>query len=352
MVSASRAIVFLLFLLAARAGTAAPLAAQARANPQTPMDSAEALYWNAYEAYGEGTLESMRRSLELWRQSAVLFQRVDDAEHLASALRAVARAHGSLGDMDSARVYNRLAADVASGKGVRLIASVPAPTLSGFGFGATLGSDGLGGGDNDLIGQAVGPDIFVRYGTSWGLEVHGGVHLSQHGIAGVPQEYNFFGAYIEPRYVLSSLSAKWAPFVGGRVGPVWEIVNESGVNFTASGYSLGGSAGVLLKVHYQIALEMGLSVNRVSFGDYSFDGELSWLQCLEPHIATGTRLPASVTACSRSRRPGQPQLLPDDSKSNITGSGVRETILHPGWSRTGIWTRFFIGFNLALTTGW
>lgn len=319
------------------------------ASAQTPgptADRVEARYWEAYEAYLESSPEALGRALRLWSQSAVLSERLGNTRYHAAAVRAIALVYRAQGQPDSMQRYNRLADAAQFGPPTEEETPVLAPAL---GLGASVGYYALGGGVAGPIGAARGLDVFLQFTAPSGLGLRGGARASHHHIGDGREPYVLFGLFLEPRFVVQSVASKLAPFVGVRAGRVWESVSDPGVSFRATGYFAGGSGGVLIRLHQQLAFETGLGFGGIWFGDFDFDGEATWEACVRPHRETNTPLPLVVHDCSGSSfHPGRPQVPP--SPGRFLGSGLRVRVAHPGTARNGSWFRVWFGLNLSLST--
>ncbi len=221
---------------------------------------------------------------------------------------------------------------------------------SGFGAGGSVGIDGLGGTDNRAIQKSISFDFFLRYGTRSGLFVHGGALVGKHGFEQVPDDHSFVAVYVEPRFVVLRVSPTWAPFVAGRVARVWETVPTPAGRLAASGYSVGGGGGVLLRLDRQITLEGNVSIGSVTFGDYGFQGGAGWHGCLNG-LQGGTPLPESVLQCSGSA--GRPINLcypPFAPLGTISGDCSPPEIPFANSGRTATWFRVGLGLSLSFTT--
>ncbi|NIM49760.1 MAG: hypothetical protein GTN62_05815 [Gemmatimonadales bacterium] len=222
----------------------------------------------------------------------------------------------------------------------------------GLGIGGSAGMDGLGGTPNRSIRNAVGFEVFIRYGTRSGLFVLGGVHVSHHGIEQVRDPYGLFAVYLEPRFVALGISPSWAPFLSGRIARAWERTEQPGGRLAASGYSVGGGGGVLLRLIHQVAIEGSVSIGKVTFGDYRFTGDVGWYNCLNG-TEPGTPLPESVLQCAGSA--GSPLITcyPPFYPAPITaisGDCTPPEIRYPGSGRTATWVRIGLGLNLSFAS--
>lgn len=221
----------------------------------------------------------------------------------------------------------------------------------GVDVGVAVGLAGLGGSANGAIGSARRFDSFVGYGLSSGLLVRAGVHVSRHQIEPPSFPYKLFGVYLEPRYVALGVSPGWAPWVASQLGRVWETAGRHAVRLSASGWSLGGGGGVLLRLSSQVALEAGVLYGIVRFGDYTFRGERAWYQCLDV-LDDRTTLPESVLQCNGSADLAVVLCYPPFYTTTVGISGACDPpdIPHPGTARSGTWLRAWLGLSLSFAT--
>jgi hypothetical protein len=219
---------------------------------------------------------------------------------------------------------------------------------SGFGMGGSVGLGGMGGMDNGAIGLGGSFEGFLLYGIPAGLSLMVGAQVNKHGIEQTSESYLLFSAFVEPRYSLTGISPHWAPFVTGRVSLMWESVSVRVADFSASGRSLSGGAGVLFRLTDQAALETGVSVGAAVFKDYAFVGELRWKNCLDG-LDAGTTLPSSVVECKDSRDGPVVTCYPPYSTGEGRGDCVPPEIPYADSGRSGSVYRMWIGLNLTFS---
>ena len=95
----------------------------------------------------------------------------------------------------------------------------------GVGIGFSVAFDGQVSSVSSSIQNSVGlVGGHLRYGTSFGLFLLGGIYISTHEIDGASPTYKLTSFFLEPRFVALKLSSRWAPFVSGRLALVKEAV--------------------------------------------------------------------------------------------------------------------------------
>ncbi len=321
----------------------------------TPVDSAETLYWEAYEAYQRGiqgqTPSEIRRATSLWAEAARIFRRLGESRYLETVYRQMAAAFDELGEPDSSRVYlERVSDALAIAERARL-----REPFRGFTLGGAFVSSRLSGSVNEPLGAGFGADLQLRYALPAGFSALVGGAVGLHGVTVVDYSFGARRSLGAP-YNLRSLfaGARWAwhldgraePFLEVRGGRVWEGVNASGARFAASGSVWGGSVGVQLRVHRQLALEGGMRVQRAAFGDFTFSGEAAIDGCLTPLRESGAVLPVALDQCAGAGGPAQ--LTPCGDELLPTGTGCRPSILHPGSRRHSTFAALWMGVTLVL----
>jgi len=236
------------------------------------------------------------------------------------------------------------------GSQARTASSPPVTVLQpGFGLGFSLGMNGLGGDAYLSVESALGADVSVRYGTAFGLFLHAGAQYGSHAIDSVASPLGRFALYVEPRFVLLHASSRWAPFVGGRFAVTREKADDPRASFTASGYSLGGEAGVLVRLSSELAIEGGVGGGVLTVGDYVFQGDLNSYTCVDG-LADGTALPASVIRCGAlSAGAALITCYPPFHEVRATSSECDPPKIPRGGSgRSGSWYRVRLGLQISL----
>ncbi len=311
----------------------------------TSQEYADQLYRDGLRAYQAGAEGQVREALSLWRQAAAIYERLGRSDDLSRVLRDMASAYNTLGVTDSVYGLNARA-DSASILSRRATDRVGKRT--GFGIGATVGTQSYSGAQNASITPGWSVDAFVRYQHRWGVQVVGAVEYGGHTIQGTTLGYTSIRPYGEARFVVPSLGRHVAPYVGVRTGPVWESAVEPGVVFRSRGWSFGGSGGLFVRIAEQVALEAGVAGGVTSFGDFDFDGAANWAGCASRERALQTPLPATAATCyPEAAKAGV--LIPGTPGGVLTGSGDRQRIVHEGSARRAPWVRARIGLHLVLS---
>jgi hypothetical protein len=207
---------------------------------------------------------------------------------------------------------------------------------------------GLTGSLDESIGRAAEYGAFVRYGSSFGVFVQAGGHFSSHGITNASLSYKLTNWYIEPRFAVQTLSRTVAPFVSGRVGYSIEIAEGGNATLRASGFTLGSGGGVLVRLGPQISMEGGAALSTIAFGDYAFQGEFVWKECLDG-LSEGSPLPQSVVGCTGA--PGGPVILcyPPFFPFEVSGDCVPPEIPYADSARSATLLRIWLGIHFSFS---
>lgn len=141
-------------------------------------------------------------------------------------------------------------------------------------LGASLSGDEFGG-----WGTGSGFEAQVRYNPG-ALSIGGGFQLTKHSLEGFDKKVSLGGAFVEPRYIIPTKSNKAAPYVSLR----FSILRESGsvdvpageVSVAASGLTLNGGGGVLIRLARTMNLDLGATWGYTNFGDVTtkLDGQV------------------------------------------------------------------------------
>lgn len=220
----------------------------------------------------------------------------------------------------------------------------------GFGLGGSVGVNQFGGAANESIGAAPGWEVFLSAGIRSGFFLRTGATFSVHDLPTVSPNWQYLSLFAEPRFVALGFSPAWAPFISGRIGRTTEKVLGPSWELRASGLSLSGGGGVMLRLSPQIAVEGGVILGRSRFDDYRFRGEAAWKGCLDG-LDADTPLPVSISECAGSRGLGgvaefcYPPYFPEDA-SNCSPPEIP----YAGTGRTGNWLRTWIGVNLSFSS--
>lgn len=102
--------------------------------------------------------------------------------------------------------------------------------------------------------------------------VGGGLQYSRHNFSEnltLDQPLSLVGAFIEPRRVIPTSSSKVAPYASGRLAILRQGTEVLGNNVSATGVQLNVGGGVLVAMNPKTNLDLGLTLGRVQFGEYS-----------------------------------------------------------------------------------
>jgi hypothetical protein len=218
----------------------------------------------------------------------------------------------------------------------------------GVGIGISVGFDAQVGSVSSSIQNSVGSEGYLRYGTSFGLFVFGGIHISKHEIDGASPAYRLTSFFLEPRFVAMKISSRWAPFVSSRLALVHEGVDQPGAELTASGYSFGGGVGAIYRLAPQVALEGSFSVGVAKLNDYVFRGEAAWYGCLE-ELSSGASLPESVILCDGSHGAAQVNCYPP-FYDRYGGDCDLPKIPYANSGRSTTWYQVRLGIQLSFAS--
>ncbi len=207
--------------------------------------------------------------------------------------------------------------------------------VRGLAAGAVIGVFRPGGESGDLLESAFAASAFARFITRGGFQADLGFRYSAHGIKGVPERYRLSGFYLEPRYAFHMFSDRVAPFLGARVGIVWEAVIDRGAQVSSTGYATGLSLGAQYRLDRRILLEAGIGLGATRFGDFTFEGASQWFTCLGVQRELHTALPNAVQTCSPVHTVGARVDTP-------------EPILHPDSGRTDRWLGLWVGLVVPI----
>jgi hypothetical protein len=243
----------------------------------------------------------------------------------------------------AAQTSNGQGGEDQSDQGTRILATQP-----GLGVGFSVGFDGQVGSASSSIQNSLGYEGYLRYGTSLGLFLLGGIHISTHNIDQASPSYRFTSFFFEPRFVALNLSPRLAPFISGRLAFVQEGVDKPGAEFKASGYSLGGGLGAVYRLTPQVALEGAFNLGVATLGDYVFRGEAAWYNCLQD-LEPGTSLPETVVRCDGSSGGPQYNCYPPFFEE-YAGHCTPPEIPYEDSGRSTTWFQMRLGIQLSIAT--
>jgi hypothetical protein len=162
------------------------------------------------------------------------------------------------------------------------------------------------------LGAQLGGDEFADYGSGFGFEAQlrynpsafslgAGFQLTTHsydleyreaGVTWLGTNMLLSGIFLEPRYVISTGSASFAPYLAARLSFLSEVESSDftadgvtvPIEFSASGFTLNAGGGLLVRLTNRANLDLGVTFGQTSFqGEYTFkiDGEVVSQQDLE-----------------------------------------------------------------------
>jgi hypothetical protein len=121
------------------------------------------------------------------------------------------------------------------------------------------------------------------------LSIGGGFQLSSHDVDNTGFEdvlkgsVRLSGAFIEPRYVISTQSTRIAPYVSARLAYLRQSLDvdvtdpQSGqrinVEAHANGYQINGGGGLLARLTGNVNLDVGATFGYIDFGEAKDGGE-------------------------------------------------------------------------------
>jgi hypothetical protein len=226
----------------------------------------------------------------------------------------------------------------------------PLPITAGLGVGGWAGLDWTTAPAGATFASGGEYGVFLRYGVPFGLFLHVGANFSGPDLVEANPSYHVTGFFIEPRLFMRTGSPRWAPFVAGRFGLILESASAlSGSRLTSSGHSVGGGAGVAVRLGSQLALEGGAKLERVAYGPYTFQGDFAWYECLNA-LESGTSLPVSLVECGDAVSFGSAiRLCYPPFNPFSAGNCDPPTVPYPGTSRIGRRFGMWLGMNVSFT---
>jgi hypothetical protein len=122
--------------------------------------------------------------------------------------------------------------------------------------------------------SGMGFEAQVRY-TPSALSVGAGYQRSSHDVDMGPEigteSASISGLFVEPRYVFSVGSERWAPYAAARLARLTQAADVTidgiDVEISASGTQLNLGGGVLVALTPRINLDLGLTYGKIDFDD-------------------------------------------------------------------------------------
>jgi hypothetical protein len=159
--------------------------------------------------------------------------------------------------------------------------------------GSVLHEDGRGeafnwvGDSLNHVPGGFGAEAQLRYtasAVSWGagiqmtrhswIEQFGGSKSCTNGECSGPNfdwKLDMIGVFLEPRYVLPVSSATFGPYLAARLALTRQTVNVSDVTGHATGETVNGGGGVLVRLAPRVNLDLGATYGYTHLGDFSFE---------------------------------------------------------------------------------
>jgi hypothetical protein len=127
-----------------------------------------------------------------------------------------------------------------------------------------------GGADFDDTEGGSGVHGSVGFGLTGSVELGLGARWSRHAVGFSTDDYEVVGIYAEPRLKLGD-GGPLRPFVAGRLAWVRKAIAVEGVDRDADGFGAAAEVGATLGLGSSVALEGGVSLALLSFGDLRTD---------------------------------------------------------------------------------
>jgi len=125
---------------------------------------------------------------------------------------------------------------------------------------------------DDFAETEWGPGIDVVLRLAWDrLDLGIGGQWNHNGVPFSEDDWSTMSVYAESRYRWSAPERTVSPFVAGRFGRLTQSVLVTEGERTAAGWGGGLLVGLAIELQSRAALELGLPLYRVGFGDYEID---------------------------------------------------------------------------------
>lgn len=119
----------------------------------------------------------------------------------------------------------------------------------------------------DGLHRGYGVEVQARFTPSaWSFG--GGIQYTRHPITGLNENVKLYGGFFEPRYVIILRSNTFAPYVSARFSVLKQDLTVGDVSGSATGVTLNGGGGVLLRLSSRINLDVGSTYGYTKFGDF------------------------------------------------------------------------------------
>jgi opacity protein-like surface antigen len=135
----------------------------------------------------------------------------------------------------------------------------------------------LSGNAFEDLGTGSGFEVQGRYNRN-AFSIGGGFQQTWHSLVDVDDKVKLGGVFVEPRYVIPTKSNSAAPYASARVSILKESiafdVPAGRVTGSASGATINGGGGVLVRLADRLNLDLGVTWGYTNFGkvDFKLDG--------------------------------------------------------------------------------
>lgn len=129
---------------------------------------------------------------------------------------------------------------------------------------SALGS--VPGGDLGAVTAGLGWEAQVRWNPG-ALSFGAGIEQTFHGVDNLPdRNVRLTGGFFEPRYVIDTGSDKAVPYLAGRFAVSQILVKELGASSSATGYTVNGGGGLLIRLGPAMNLDLGVTLGWKDLG--------------------------------------------------------------------------------------
>jgi hypothetical protein len=140
----------------------------------------------------------------------------------------------------------------------------------------------LGGSDFQGTDAGFGAEGNVMFRVAPAIRLGASVLYSTHDDPTLPSGVNILGVFAEGRYAIGASTGPLQPYVAGRAGWVRALAPDAlfgppgsppPLDLSASGFGIGGGAGLLIGISKSIALDVNGLFHSLSLGDGKAGGE-------------------------------------------------------------------------------
>jgi hypothetical protein len=119
----------------------------------------------------------------------------------------------------------------------------------------------------------------VRY-TPSAFSIGAGLQYTSHPVAGQDKHAKLVGGFIEPRYVFSTSSSTFFPYLSAR-GYVVRLTSENPattIKITSTGIAANGGGGVLVRVASRVNIDLGATYGYIKFNDFKIKNQTNGIE--------------------------------------------------------------------------